>query len=334
VVREGASFLPRTFSFPFTAHRFLPFQAAGHGNEDAQGRIDALQQSNPEALNRNDHDAHVETKLVRKRTQAKLRSDEQIERAAASRLASSLQGPQLTNNSAPPQLYQPQPHLGYPQQQPLRQSTGGSSVSASSGQTLRRQATLRQVEAAAHSGPAPLGTPNPHAPMRYPSPAPNRVQSVQLSDGPAQGLPTTRRNSPARPPQVIPIKQVSAGERPSTFADMVRLPFPFLSFLLLIPLLRTGHPHTKSEEGRLSHHVDSSSPPRSFPSFPPRFRSDTPFSSLLTSSPYLLVQTSSSRRPLPHTHTVRSPLQTIFPSSFFLFFSFPSFSSFRFLAQL
>ncbi|BGP15894.1 hypothetical protein JCM10213_003677 [Rhodosporidiobolus nylandii] len=203
-------------------------RAAGHGNDDAKNRLGALEQSNPETLNRTDHDAHVETKLVRKRTQAKMRSDEQRERAAAAKLAQSLQGPNLGGGSSAPPALQGPPG-GYPQQQPLRQSTG-SSVASYPSSTLRRNNTMRQVEAAAQLRPPPPGTPNPGNPMRYPSPAPNRVQSYQLSDGPPPvGLPKTQRPQPGMPinvqqqqgrPDVIAVKPQPAREKPSTFAEM------------------------------------------------------------------------------------------------------------------
>ncbi|GAA5873887.1 hypothetical protein JCM8547_008631 [Rhodosporidiobolus lusitaniae] len=193
-------------------------RAAGHGNDDAKNRLDALQQSNPETLNRNDHDAHVETKLVRKRTQAKIRSDEQRERAQAAKLAASLQGPQL---GGPPQQRHPQPP---------RQNSFASNGSAPD--SLRRRATLRQVEQAAQMGPPPPGTPNPNAPLRYPSPAPGgRVQSYQLSDAPSPSLPQTKRPVPGQAlnvsgaggagrPQTIPVQQQPQQNKPSTFAEM------------------------------------------------------------------------------------------------------------------
>ncbi|GAA6027371.1 hypothetical protein JCM8097_007803 [Rhodosporidiobolus ruineniae] len=225
-------------------------RAAGHGNDDAKKRLEALQQSNPETLNRTDHDAHVETKLVRKRTQAKLRSDEQRERAAAAKLTAKLQGPNLGASSASSspaagqgfhhphqqqQQHPPAPH------QPLRQSTtsthssGGSSYPSAS---LRRGATMRQVEAAAQMGPRPPATPNPGI-NRYPSPAPGGPgarQSYQLSDAPSPGLPKTQRPAPGAVmnvqgggggggggggrPAEIPVRQQGGQAKPSTFAEM------------------------------------------------------------------------------------------------------------------
>lgn len=50
-------------------------QAAQHGNTDAAERLTALSQPAPQALSRSEHNNLTETTLVRKRTQAKQRSD-------------------------------------------------------------------------------------------------------------------------------------------------------------------------------------------------------------------------------------------------------------------
>ncbi len=49
--------------------------ARDHGNTDAAGRLTALSQPSPQALSRQEHDHITDDKLVRKRTQAKMRSD-------------------------------------------------------------------------------------------------------------------------------------------------------------------------------------------------------------------------------------------------------------------
>ncbi|KAJ6492987.1 hypothetical protein C8R45DRAFT_1135818 [Mycena sanguinolenta] len=50
-------------------------KASAHGNADATERLRALAQSVPQALSRTEHDALTGDKLVRKRTQARIRSD-------------------------------------------------------------------------------------------------------------------------------------------------------------------------------------------------------------------------------------------------------------------
>ncbi|GAA5848109.1 hypothetical protein JCM9279_007457 [Rhodotorula babjevae] len=213
-------------------------RAAGHGNEDAKQRLDALQQSNPAALNRTDHDAHLENKLVRKRTQAKVRSDAQRDRLAANQLAANLSGARLSSSQGPsgprpPQINVPAAQAQYQQpQQPYRQGTAGS-VASSSSSSYRRN-TIKQVEAAVQMAPPPPSTPNPMRPppqqqhlqqqqqQRYPSPGPPRPQSYQLSDAPPSSLPTTQRpQQQVSRPQTIPVSQQLADQhKPATFAEM------------------------------------------------------------------------------------------------------------------
>jgi len=50
-------------------------RASDHGNSDAIDRLAALNQPSPQALSRQEHDTITEAKLIRKRTQAKQRSD-------------------------------------------------------------------------------------------------------------------------------------------------------------------------------------------------------------------------------------------------------------------
>lgn len=50
-------------------------QASDHGNTDAVERLAALSQPSPQSLSRQEHDNITESKLVRKRTQAKQRSE-------------------------------------------------------------------------------------------------------------------------------------------------------------------------------------------------------------------------------------------------------------------
>jgi hypothetical protein len=50
-------------------------QASDHGNSDAVDRLAALNQPSPQALSRQEHDSITEAKLIRKRTQAKQRSE-------------------------------------------------------------------------------------------------------------------------------------------------------------------------------------------------------------------------------------------------------------------
>ncbi|GAA5981797.1 hypothetical protein JCM5350_005731 [Sporobolomyces pararoseus] len=219
-------------------------RAASHGNDDAKKRLDALDKTNPELLNRTDHDQHVDTKLVRKRTAAKLRSDEQRERIAASKLAASLAGPDLSAPPAsgiPPQHSQQQQQQYPIQQQPQpgfnqgRQSVASMASAGSGGSaaTLRRKNTQRQVEAAARMGQQlPMGS-NGRATPSIPqngqmstayNNSPNR-QSYRLSDAPPSNLPITQRPmSQQQPPRPIQEIKVAPSQpqraQPSSFAEM------------------------------------------------------------------------------------------------------------------
>ncbi|KAK7046617.1 hypothetical protein R3P38DRAFT_2689045, partial [Favolaschia claudopus] len=62
-------------SLDLTEARSWYEKASAHGNADAVERLKALAQSVPQALSRTEHDALTGDKLVRKRTQARMRSD-------------------------------------------------------------------------------------------------------------------------------------------------------------------------------------------------------------------------------------------------------------------
>ncbi|GAA5910786.1 tetratricopeptide repeat protein [Sporobolomyces salmoneus] len=225
-------------------------RAASHGNDDAKKRLDALDKTNPELLNRTDHDQHVDTKLVRKRTAAKIRSDEQRERIAASKLAASLAGPPDLSGPPPPppqlplqqqQQYQGPPLPQQPSYNPGRQSVTSvaSGNSGHSSTTLRRKNTQRQVEAAARMGQQlPMGS-NGRATPSIPqnsafngngaagAGSPSRA-SYRLSDAPPSNLPTTQRPNPLQQGggMMRPIQEIKVANnqpqraQPSSFAEM------------------------------------------------------------------------------------------------------------------
>lgn len=224
-------------------------QAAQHGNVDAQDRLEALAISEANTLNRIDHEAHVDNKLVRKRTQAQARSNEQRERLAATNLAASLSGgnpaslPPPRNPYAQPQLQQP-PQQQYqqqqqysqppPQQQQLYQQQQGRPTSAisqaSSNGRLQRQNTLNQVQAAAGIGPnrmTPLASgsvgPGPGPGAARPMPQQRPSQQGSLGGRPGVQLADSRPGSgqsggpPRARPQEIPLANPN---KPATFAEM------------------------------------------------------------------------------------------------------------------
>ena len=84
-------------------------RAREHGNADAAERLTALQQPLPAALSRHEHDTITENKLVRKRTQAKQRSQ--------------LNGESSGGGAHPPSAYQ-QPVAPAPAPVPYQQQQG------------------------------------------------------------------------------------------------------------------------------------------------------------------------------------------------------------------
>lgn len=74
MVYQGMSFLLSSYT---ESNNDEIQQARDNGNSDAAERLSALSQTSPQGLSRQEHDAITENKLVRKRTQAKQRSDAQ-----------------------------------------------------------------------------------------------------------------------------------------------------------------------------------------------------------------------------------------------------------------
>jgi hypothetical protein len=88
-------------------------QASQHGNTDATERLAALSQPAPAALSRQEHDTLTETTLVRKRTQAKQRSDASGS-SAGPRTGGRPNGQQVIANIRKNSLAHRTPNPGYP----------------------------------------------------------------------------------------------------------------------------------------------------------------------------------------------------------------------------
>jgi len=123
-------------------------RAREHGNADAAERLAALQQPLPAALSRHEHDTITENKLVRKRTQAKQRSQ---------------LGESSGNGAHPPSAYQqpvapaPAP-VSYPQEQqgaPPRKGPDG-----------RRVVEVIRQNSLMGGGPPPQPQPQPLTPAQ------------------------------------------------------------------------------------------------------------------------------------------------------------------------
>ncbi|KAF8627542.1 hypothetical protein AX15_004377 [Amanita polypyramis BW_CC] len=162
-------------------------KARDHGNADAAERLTALEQSVPQALSRKEHDVITEDKLVRKRTQAKERSDAH----------GGPQSPTLPQQQLPSQKRNSQQQImdlarrtsmlvhsssSPPQQRPYHPGRIPSGPDSSS----RLRPT--QPQATGHS--SLHGSPPPPQSQQYPN-----MNRYTLSDNPVPG----RNASPVRP---------------------------------------------------------------------------------------------------------------------------------------
>lgn len=175
------------------------------------------------ALSRADHETQVDTKLVRKRTQAKVRSDEQRMRQQQYAQQQQQQQQQQYKQHQPQHQQFQQPQQG-PRYGGNGQSSYGSAPVSTQSATIRRRDTLRQVEAAAGRI-----SQTPSTPTIPSSNHGQHRQSYQLSDRPASRLSTD--SAPAkfnasggsalpagRQQQSIPVQQHAS--KPATFAEV------------------------------------------------------------------------------------------------------------------
>lgn len=234
-------------------------QASQHGNTDATERLSALSQPAPQALSRQEHNNLTETTLVRKRTQAKQRSDARgpvggqrhggrpnsQEVVANIRKNSVVRRPGPTGPSAGPD--QPSADMypideGYPQRRPPQQVPFGNSDGGGAGGFGYRPPPQPAGVGAGASGysppsqpqaflprgssPAPGGYPSPRIPsqqvqQQYGQPQGRRPS--QPSVGPAPGAPGRRpqaaSGSGPGPVSEPPPRPIPA-KGPSTFQEM------------------------------------------------------------------------------------------------------------------
>lgn len=241
-------------------------QAASHGNTDARDRLEALAKSASNVLSRDDHESRIDTKLVRKRTQAQVRSEQEQQRQQQASRPSYASLPSLP----PPQGRSNSPSLGPGGYWPS--NNGGPSPgtdprpsSAQGQQGARRRDALTQVEAAAAQGPQPTRrgaltqveaaalvhwTPHDPQPQRLREPPPQSsvaasLRSYQLSDGPSPAYsnpnpPRGGSTASSSAGSVRPVRSQDSSpapgpgraeipmqqKRPETFAEMVRFVLP------------------------------------------------------------------------------------------------------------
>lgn len=181
--------------YPYLTYGFLPWiQASQHGNADATERLAALSQPAPAALSRQEHDNLTETTLVRKRTQAKQRSDARGPTAGPRQGRSNGQqvvanirknslahrpgpGPNRSHPSSPvppPMRFDGNTMEGYPapQQVPLSSSPGSSGggyrgpIQPDYARERQQSLTTSQPQGSNNYGPG--GYPSPRIPSQRP----------------------------------------------------------------------------------------------------------------------------------------------------------------------
>ncbi|KIL58303.1 hypothetical protein M378DRAFT_332549 [Amanita muscaria Koide BX008] len=155
-------------------------KAKEHGNVDAAERLEALEQSVPQALSRKEHDVITEHKLVRKRTQAQQRSQTQPPPPHPYGFPTPQQGPEpYTQQQLPPPQSQQQPQRGQIMDLARRTSV------------LQRPAHPGRMHSVPDASPGSSPRLRPAQPQQFPN-----VNRYTLTDNPG---PPGRNLSPARP---------------------------------------------------------------------------------------------------------------------------------------
>lgn len=213
-------------------------QASQHGNADATERLGALSQPAPLALSRQEHDNLTETTLVRKRTQAKQRSDARGP-AGGPRQGGRPNGQQVVANIRKNSLaYRPGP--GYPPPMPA---------------PADNYATPRLPAAQI---PPPLGGPGPNMaggsrPPIQPGPGPSGGYTPPLRQQPLPGpQPPQGNNNPGPLPGGYPSPRMPPQQ---PYAQLARPPSQ--------PSLGGGGAGQPGQPGRRPMRVGSGSTPPS-----------------------------------------------------------------------
>jgi hypothetical protein len=200
-------------------------QASEHGNTDAVERIAALNQVVPQALSRQEHDTITETKLVRKRTQARERSSVQS-RMSAEEGRQVMEMARRSSNVRSAQQYSPsqgqaQPAVvpeglpaTIPQQPPQPPQQQGQ-------RQFTNQHRYTLVDPGSGSGPpSRQQSPSQPQPPTYARPA-GRPPGQRQGSGPPQGPPA--QGPPQGGADRVPSPQAarpSGPKAPTTFAEM------------------------------------------------------------------------------------------------------------------
>lgn len=174
-----------------------------HGNQDAQDRLTALSQPDPNSLSRQQHEVLTETTLVRKRTQAKQRSDASGQRPTDRpdgrkivenvRKSSMLMPIVLENDRPPPMPSAPSmPSMPPQQQQPKPQKQQSMTSAPQPVSQSPPQSAYPPGQRPLPGGSKPFGN-NPRYTLTDPGP---RQSTVQGSGGSGQVTPKKAGSPP------------------------------------------------------------------------------------------------------------------------------------------
>lgn len=208
--------------------------ASDHGNADAVERLVALEQPAPQVLSRQEHDYITEDKLVRKRTQAKQRSDRASADSGMSNARPSIEDSQrvvdlIRKNSetrpiaqAPPMAAPNQPMTTIPETNPAANVSPRPRPAAPPGRQFPNQHRYTLVD----PGSGPSGGSSPPSRTQSPSSArqPGRPPGQRSASGPAPGGMAPPVPNAGGPPEDTPppsrAPQRPAAKGPATFAEM------------------------------------------------------------------------------------------------------------------
>ncbi|UZJ57052.1 hypothetical protein CBS101457_006372 [Exobasidium rhododendri] len=226
-------------------------KSAKNGNKDAIERLAALEGPTPETLSRRQHEVHVDTQLVRKRTEAKMKSDRKIRVARKAILkedGNDASGEPFKGQLMSSELPKPTMDLrrrdtmmmveetarrGPPRAKPVH-NTDSWERRESAPNTSRPPPPHPPKLAilTSGSGPTRMPSPGPQA-SRRPSPGPGPSSSANQRPpppSPARGLNNNNKNvvrgkdSPARPP--LPGHRTSAPTPGAGLTDSIPVKAP------------------------------------------------------------------------------------------------------------
>jgi len=209
-------------------------KASDHGNADAVERFEALQQPAPQVLSRQEHDHITEDKLVRKRTQAKQRSERASADSGISNARPSIEDSQrvvdLIRKSSETRPITQAPPIPAPNQpmSAIPENNAAANVSPRirpAGQNPRQFPNQHRYTLV-DPGSGPSGNSLPPSRTQSPPSArqPGRPPGQRSASGPAPGGVTSPVPNAGGPPEDTPppskVPQRPAGKGPATFAEM------------------------------------------------------------------------------------------------------------------